>query len=148
MKEMGDYCVISGSEVKEGSVIGSFVVVNKASIGRNCVIGEFTSISEGAVIGDDCFVGSHVAFVCTRIPGVRRNAETSFIEKNPEKSVARVMDGASIGAGCVVFPVTIGRNALIAAGSVVTRDVPDGEVWQGNPAKKVGYTAWIDGVDE
>jgi acetyltransferase-like isoleucine patch superfamily enzyme len=78
-------------------------------------------------LGDGVFIGPHVCFTNDRHPP----SETW--------EITIVNDGASIGAGAVLLPgITLGKNCMIGAGSVVTRDVPEGETWVGNPAHKHG----------
>jgi UDP-2-acetamido-3-amino-2,3-dideoxy-glucuronate N-acetyltransferase len=78
-------------------------------------------------IGNNVFVGPNVSFINDKFPRSK---------KYPEKHQPTVIeDGASLGAGCVILSgLTIGRNAMIGAGSVVTRNVPPNQVWVGNPA--------------
>jgi len=80
----------------------------------------------GVSIGKNCFIGPHVCFTNDRYPP----------SDNWEDTI--VKDGASIGAGCVIIcGVTIGSGSIIGAGGVVTKSVPPGEIWAGNPASKL-----------
>jgi len=98
---------------------------NNVSIGDRCRIQAFSFIPEGVTIEDDVFIGPHVCFTNDKLP--------PSYGKHWGKIV--VKKGASIGANCTILPnVTIGEGALIGAGSVVTKDVPPGEIWVGNPA--------------
>lgn len=124
------------------------VVLAGARIGRDCNLNAHTLVEGGAVIGDrvtlkcgvyvwdgiiledDVFVGPNATF--TNDPRPRsRQPPAAF-------PFTRVGRGASIGAGAVVLPgLTIGAGAMIGAGAVVTRDVPAGETWVGNPARRL-----------
>jgi acetyltransferase-like isoleucine patch superfamily enzyme len=121
----------------------------KCKIGRNCKIDAFVYVEEGVVIGDDCkirpfvfiptgvtieddvFVGPNVSFTNDKYPRVK--GEWKLLR-------TRIKKGASIGANSVILPgVTIGEEALVGAGSVVTEDVPNRAIVAGNPARIVGY---------
>ena len=124
------------------------VVLPKARIGHNCNISSHCLIENNVVIGnnvtvkcgvqlwdgitieDDVFIGSNATFTNDRFP--RSKNENWQLEKTV------VRRGASIGAGAVVLcGIEIGEYAMIGAGSVVTKDVPSGELWIGNPAQFV-----------
>ncbi len=107
--------------------VAAFVEIgNNVTIGARTRIGAFSFIPEGVTIGRDVFIGPHVCFTNDRYPPAKREAW----------ELTQVMDGAAIGAGCVILPgTTIGSRAIVGAGSVVTKSVPAGEIWCGNPAK-------------
>jgi acetyltransferase-like isoleucine patch superfamily enzyme len=88
----------------------------------------FTFIPTGVVIEDDVFIGPHVTFTNDKYPKI--NTDWKLL-----KTI--VKRGASIGGGSVILPITIGKNSLIGAGSVVTKDIPDNSIAVGNPAKVV-----------
>ena len=107
--------------------IGAFVEIGDAVIiGDNCTIGAYTFIPPGITIRDDVFVGPHVVFTNDKYPP----------SDNWEYTV--VHEGASIGANATILPgIIIGKGAVIGAGAVVTKDIPPGETWVGNPAKRI-----------
>ena len=130
-----------GCRIGDRSKLGTFVEVQRcATIGADCKISSHTFVCEGVHIGDGCFVGHGVMFINDREPQAV-NADGSM-ERDDDwrgRFVETVVeDRVSIGtAATILGGVRIGRGALIAAGAVVTRDVPAGEVWVGNPARKL-----------
>ncbi|HZM17248.1 MAG TPA: acyltransferase [Candidatus Krumholzibacteria bacterium] len=125
-----------GCSIGDGTKVGSFVEIQKnASIGRNCKISSHTFICEGVTIEDDVFIGHNVSFINDKYP---RATASGRLQTEADWSVqpTRVCAGASIGTSCTILSnVTIGRNTIIGAGSVVTRDIPDGVVAAGNPCR-------------
>ena len=140
--------------VHRGATIGArtriwqfCVVMDEAVIGADCNLNAHTLVEGGATIGDrvtlkcgvyvwdgvtledDVFIGPNVVFTNDKAPLSRVRPETF--------ATTRVGRGASIGGGAVILPgVSIGASAMIGAGAVVTRDVPPGEIWVGNPARR------------
>lgn len=118
---------IYNSYIGAGTSIGAFVEIGGARIGRNCKIQAFVFICPGVEIENDVFIGPRVTFTNDKYP----KAVGEWKQLN-----TLVKEGASIGAGAIILPgVTIGEYALIGAGSVVTKDVPPHQIWQGNPAR-------------
>ena len=108
--------------------IGAFVDIGKGvEIGDNCIIQAFVSIPPGWKIGNDVFIGPHACFANDRVP-----KGDWKIQGGEVKDGAWIGMNASIGAG-----LTIGENAGVGMGSVVLKDIPDGEVWVGNPARRI-----------
>jgi len=107
--------------------IASFVEIGKGvTIGKQCLIEAFAFIPEGVTIEDNVFVGPGVCFTNDRKP------------PSDKRELTLVKQGASIGANStIICGVTIGKNARIGAGSVVTKDIPDGALAYGNPARIV-----------
>lgn len=105
-------------------------IENDVEIGNNVTIKCGVQLWDGVRVEDDVFIGPNVSFTNDRFPRSKQYPETF------EKTVVR--KGASIGAGSVIrCGVEIGEKAMIGVGSVVTKDVPAGELWVGNPARFV-----------
>jgi acetyltransferase-like isoleucine patch superfamily enzyme len=122
-----------GDEVK----IGTFVEIQKgARIGHRCKISSHTFICEGVVLEDDVFVGHNVTFINDLYPRATNGDGQPQTEADWKCIPTRVERGASIGSGATLLcGVTVGRRAIVGAGSVVTRDVPADAVVAGNPAR-------------
>jgi UDP-2-acetamido-3-amino-2,3-dideoxy-glucuronate N-acetyltransferase len=147
------HCVIfDDAQIGNGTRIGNFVMIRDGTvIGRNCLIGSYVDIegdvrigdlvsiqsacylTRGVEIEDEVFFGPRVLTmndkaICYRRPSLR------FDRQSP-----RILRAARVGGGSILLPgVTIGENALIGAGTVVTRDVPDRSILTGNPGRIVG----------
>lgn len=125
--------------ILEGAAIGSDCnICSHCLIEGDVVVGDRVTVKsgvqlwEGLRVGSDVFIGPNASFTNDRFPRSRQRPER-FLSTTIE-------DGASIGAGAVILPgVTIGRRAMVAAGAVVTRDVPPNAIVVGNPAKIEGY---------
>ncbi len=126
-----------GCEVGDHSKIGAFVEIQKNSkIGRNCKISSHTFICEGVTIEDDVFVGHGVTFINDSYPRSTTLEGNLQTEQDWKVEKTLVKKGASIGSGVTILSkLIIGRNALVGAGSMVTRDVPDNAIVAGNPAR-------------
>ena len=131
-----------GCEIGDESKIGTFVEIQRgAKIGRHVKVSSHTFICEGVAIEDEVFVGHSVTFINDRYP--RATNEDGSIQNDVDWKLERtlVKKRASIGSGSTILcGVSIGENAIIGAGSVITRDVPDGAVVAGNPAR---FLRWV-----
>lgn len=126
-----------GCSIGDNSRVGTFVEIQKnASVGRNVKVSSHTFICEGVTIEDDVFIGHNVSFINDKYPRATNagGAPQSEADWSVVKTV--VKRGASIGTSATILcGVTIGENAIVGAGSVVTHDVPDNAVVAGNPAR-------------
>lgn len=124
------YCVVlPGAQIGENVNICSHCFIeNDVKIGNNVTIKCGVQIWDGIELEDNVMIGSNVTFTNDMYPRAK-NKDWKLLH-------TRVCKGATIGAGSTLLPgITIGERAFIAAGSVVTKDVPAGEVWMGSPAK-------------
>lgn len=130
-----------GCAIGEGTRVGTFVEIQAdVDIGRNCKIQSHSFICSGVVIEDGVFVGHGVMFTNDLYPAAI-NADGSLKGAADWACLrTRIGRGASIGSHATILPVTIGRHALVAAGAVVTRDVPDHAIVAGVPARQIGST--------
>ncbi len=141
-----------GCHVGDETRIGPFVEIqNDAVIGARCKISTHTFICEGVTIEDEVFVGHGVVFVNDKHP--RATNDDGSLKSGADWTLQkiRVCRGASIGSGAVILGgIVIGKQALVGAGAVVTRDVPTGAVVIGNPARPAAahVPARVDSGDQ
>jgi UDP-2-acetamido-3-amino-2,3-dideoxy-glucuronate N-acetyltransferase len=130
-----------GCQIGDNTKIGTFVEIQKnAFIGKNCKIQSHTFICEGVTIEDNVFIGHHVVFINDKYPRATNAKGELAGEDDWTVEPTVVKRGATIGSGAVILSnVTIGENALVGAGSVVTKDVPPFAVVVGNPARIIRH---------
>jgi UDP-2-acetamido-3-amino-2,3-dideoxy-glucuronate N-acetyltransferase len=152
--QQGQNCVIFPDvTIGEGTRLGNFVFLRSDTlIGEACTIGSYVDIegevtignyvslqsgcyiTRGVIIEDEVFCGPRVITMNDKRMSYRRPSLT-FVRSAP-----RILRAARVGGGSVLLPgVTVGENAFVGAGAVVTRDIPDGAIALGNPAKVVGW---------
>ena len=134
--KLSTFINLYGCEIGDETKIGAFVEIQKnASVGKRCKISSHTFICEGVTIEDNVFIGHGVMFVNDMYPrATAGDALQTEQDWKVEKTLVR--KGASIGTGVTVLAnVTIGEDAIVGAGAVVTRDVPPRTIVAGNPAR-------------
>jgi acetyltransferase-like isoleucine patch superfamily enzyme len=126
-----------GCEIGNETRIGTFVEIQKgAKIGDRCKISSHTFICEGVTIESGVFVGHGVTFINDRYPRAISADGQLKTEADWDCQKTVVKQGAAIGSGATLLGgITIGENAMVGAGSVVTKDVPANAVVAGNPAR-------------
>lgn len=147
---IGLYSLIKDAQIGDKSKIWHYANIYSCEIGENCNIGSYVEIQDNVKVGNSVIISSH-SFICSLVtieddvfvghgvktindiyPPSRRATGSS---KHWQKTL--IKRRAIIGSNATLFPVTIGERSVIGAGSVVTRDIPSGEVWAGNPAKYI-----------
>jgi acetyltransferase-like isoleucine patch superfamily enzyme len=126
-----------GCEVGDDSRIGTFVEVQKnAKIGKRCKVSSHSFICEGVTIEDEVFIGHNVTFINDLFPRATTATGALQTDADWECRPTLVKKGASIGSSVTILcGVTVGENAIVGAGSVVTKDVPANAIVAGNPAR-------------
>ena len=129
-----------GCTIGDHCKIGTFVEIQKrVTVGNRVKISSHSFLCEGVTLEDDVFIGHGVMFINDKYPRAVTADGALQTEADWTAIPTRVRQGASVGSNSTVMcGVTIGEGAIVGAGSVVTKDVPDGEVWYGNPAESHG----------
>ena len=136
---IADFVNLYGCRIGDESRVGPFVEIQKnAAVGRRCKVSSHTFICEGVTLEDEVFVGHGVTFVNDRFPRATTEAGTLQTDADWVCEPTLVRRRASIGSGATILcGVTIGEEAIVGAGSVVTRDVAARTVVAGNPAREI-----------
>ncbi len=126
-----------GCEIGDNTKIGAFVEIQKnARIGNNCKVSSHTFICEGVMVEDNVFIGHNVTFINDLYPRATTGAGQLQTEADWVVGITTIKKGASIGSSSTLLcGITVGENAIVGAGSVVTKDVPPNTVVAGNPAR-------------
>ena len=134
---INDFVNAYGCTIDDGTKIGSFVEIQKnAFIGKNCKISSHTFICEGVNIKNGVFVGHNVSFINDKFPFAVNQDFSLKNDSDWELVKTIVNDKVSIGTSSTILGgIHIGKNSIIGAGSVVTKDVPPNVIVAGNPAK-------------
>jgi UDP-2-acetamido-3-amino-2,3-dideoxy-glucuronate N-acetyltransferase len=132
-----EFVNLYGCAIGDNTRIGTFVEIQKgAKIGKNCKISSHTFICEGVTIEDNVFIGHNVTFINDKYPRATTAKGTLQGEKDWVCIPTLVKKGASVGSSSTILSgVTIGEDAMVGAGTVVTNDVPAHATAAGNPAR-------------
>jgi acetyltransferase-like isoleucine patch superfamily enzyme len=138
---LAQFVNLYGCRIGDQTKIGAFVEIQKnAIIGKCCKISSHTFICEGVVIEDNVFIGHGVTFTNDSYPRATVHDGKLQTEADWKIEPTIIKKGASIGSGATILCNTnIGENAIVGAGSVVTKDVPANSIVAGNPAKVLRY---------
>jgi acetyltransferase-like isoleucine patch superfamily enzyme len=130
-----------GCVIGDDTKIGAFVEIQKnAAVGKRCKISSHTFICEGVSIEDNVFIGHGVTFVNDSFPRATTGDGALQTESDWKVEPTVIRRGASIGSGATLLAnITIGENAMVGAGSVVTKSVPPNAIVAGNPARVLRY---------
>lgn len=130
-----------GCEIGDETKIGAFVEIQKnARVGKRCKVSSHTFICEGVVIEDGVFIGHGVTFINDTYPRATARDGSLQTEADWKVEPTVIRKGATIGSGATILPnISVGENAIVGAGSVVTRNVPPHSIVAGNPARVLRF---------
>lgn len=135
--KLSKFLNLYGCTIGDNTKIGAFVEIQKnASVGKNCKISSHTFICEGVIIEDNVFIGHNVTFINDLYPRATTSGGDLQTEADWVCEKTFIRKGASVGSSATLLcGITVGENAIVGAGSVVTKDVPPNTVVAGNPAR-------------
>ena len=139
--KLSKFINLYGCAIGDETKIGAFVEIQKnATVGKRCKISSHTFICEGVTIEDNVFIGHGVVFINDLYPRATAADGALQTEKDWKVEPTLIRRGASIGSNATILArVTVGENAIVGAGSVVTRNVPANTTVAGNPAKPISH---------
>ena len=139
--KLSKFINLYGCEIGDETKIGAFVEIQKnARVGNRCKISSHTFICEGVTIEDNVFVGHGVVLINDSYPRSTNPFGSLQTESDWQVECTLIKKGASIGSGATILPkLVIGENAIVGAGSTVTKDVPANAIVAGNPARLLRY---------
>jgi acetyltransferase-like isoleucine patch superfamily enzyme len=134
-----DFVNLYGCEIGDNTKVGTFVEIQKnAFIGKNCKISSHTFICEGVHIEDNVFIGHNVTFINDKYPRSTNQDGSMQSETDWRVEETYIKKGASIGSSSTILcGISVGENAIVGAGSVVTKDIPANSIYAGVPARKI-----------
>lgn len=141
--KLSQFINLYGCSIGDNCKIGAFVEIQKnAILGKNCKVSSHTFICEGVRIKENVFIGHNVSFINDKYPRAVNKQGIMQNEDDWEAIGTKVEKGVTIGTSATILcGITIGENAIIGAGSVVTKDVPANVIVAGNPAKIIRHIA-------
>ena len=147
--KLSKFINLYGCEIGDDTKIGAFVEIQKnAFIGKRCKISSHTFVCEGVTIEDNVFIGHGVTFINDTYPRAATLDGQLQTEKDWKVEKTFIKKGASIGSGATILcGVTVGENAIVGAGSVITKDVPANTIVAGNPGRLMRSIETKDTVD-